>query len=132
MPDNDKCPDCGRAIRYWEANCGRCGHFLGFPNRRAAVAEHDHLLKRATAARDEARLRGLAPLLAKLETLAEQSRPVIAMAFEVCDDILRSKKYRNYDRRVDSGEREPAKELDHADRQTAGGRLFPMYDDHIH
>jgi len=89
-------------------------------------------MKRATAARDGARSRGLAPLLAKLEAIAEQSRPVTAMDFGVCDDILRSKKYGNYDRRVESGEREPAKELDHSDRQTVGGRSFAMYHDHIH
>jgi hypothetical protein len=53
------------------------------------------------------------------------------MPFAVCDDILRSGKYRNYDQRIESGEREPAGAVDHGDREIVGGRLFPAYKQHI-
>jgi hypothetical protein len=124
-------PRCGEAIKYWQVNC-RCGEFLGFPNYRAAAAEHDELLTRYKAARKDAQARQVALLLAKLEALAEESRPVIAMSFAACDDILRSDKYRNYDQRNKSGEREPAGAQDHADRQMVDARLFPGYGQHIH
>jgi hypothetical protein len=70
--------------------------------------------------------------LAKLEILAEKSQPVIVMSFGACDNILRSDKYRNYDKRVESGERNPAEARDHADRQIVAARLFPVYGEHIH
>jgi hypothetical protein len=103
-----------------------------FPNHRAAAIERDELSKRYEAARNDPETRKVAPLLAKLESLAERSRPVIAMSFAACDDILRSDKYRNYDQRTGSGEREPANAQDHADRAMVGARLFPMYSQHIH
>jgi hypothetical protein len=125
------CPDCGEAIEYWRVHC-RCGQFLGFPNFRAAAAEQDELEKRRWAAEEDARLRGTAALLTKLKDLAELSRPVIAMSFSACDDIMRPGKYRNYHQRIDSGEREPANPGDHADRAMVGARLFPTYGEHIH
>jgi hypothetical protein len=132
MPGHSKnCPNCGDAVEYWQVNC-RCGDFVGFPNYRAAAADYDELEKRERAARADATTRGLLPLLAKLEGLAEGSRPVIVMDFVVCDDILRSGKYRNYDKRVESGERNPAKATDHAERQMASERLFPTYAEHLH
>jgi hypothetical protein len=132
-PHSSTCPnpDCGETIKYWQVHC-RCGQFLGFPNYRAAAAEHEELMRRYDAARDDSEARRVAPLLAKLEALAEQSRPVIAMSFAACDDILRSDKYRNYDQRTDSREREPAGEQDHADRDMVGRKLFPRYSQHIH
>jgi hypothetical protein len=132
-PDFSNCPnpDCGEPIKYWQVHC-RCGHFLGYPNYRAAAAEREELMRRCEAARDDAETRRVAPLLAKLEALAEQSRPVIAMSFAACDNILRSDKYRNYDQRTDSGEREPASAQDHADRDMVGAKLFPKYNEHIH
>ena len=132
MPGHsENCPHCGEVVEYWQVNC-RCGEFVGFPNYRAATAEYDELEKRARAAHDDATTRGLATLLVKLEALATSSQPVIAMGFAACDDILRSGKYRNYDQRVESGERDPAKAPDHADRQMVGARLFPQYGKHIH
>ncbi len=132
MPGHpENCPHCGEVVEHWQVHC-RCEEFIGFPNYRAAAAEYDELEKRALAARADATTRGLIPLLAKLEALAEKCRPVIVMDFSVCDDILRSDKYRNYDQRVESGERDPAKATDHADRQMAGARLFPRYGQHIH
>src|SRR5207253_874190 len=89
------------------------------------------LAKRYDAVRQDATLRGVAHLLVKLEALAEQSRPVIAMSFAACDDILRPGKYRNYEQRIGSGEREPAGQPDHADREMVGERLFPMYNQYI-
>jgi hypothetical protein len=125
-------PECGEVVEYWQVHC-RCGHFLDFPNFRAATAERDALVKRCDAARDDSQMRRVGPaLLAKLESLAEQSRPVIAMSFAACDDILRSDKYRNYDQRTSSGERFPASAQDHADRAMVGARLFPTYDQHIY
>ncbi|MCI0465425.1 MAG: hypothetical protein L0Y57_00195 [Beijerinckiaceae bacterium] len=87
--------------------------------------------KRYVLVRNDAMQRSIGPLLTKLEALAEQSRPVINMSFAACDDILRSDKYRNYDQRVRSGEREPAEAQRHADRSMVGGRLFPMYNEQI-
>lgn len=124
------CPDCGEIIAYWHVHC-RCGHFVGFPNYREAAAERDELLKRHAVAQDDATVRGVASLLVKLDALVEQSRPVIAMPFSVCDDILRPDKYRNYDQRVDSGERDPATAEHHAIRAMVSARLFPMYGEHI-
>ncbi len=125
------CPDCGEAIEYWRVQC-RCGHFVGFPNYRDVAAERAELTKRHTAAQDDCKTRGVAHLLTKLEALAELSRPVIAMSFSACDDILRPGKYRNYHQRIDSGERDPSSAEDHADRDMVGARLFPAYNDHIH
>jgi hypothetical protein len=121
-----KCPDCGDSAGYWQVQC-RCGHFLGFPNRREADGERAELEKRHSAALTDSQRRGLEPLLAKLEALADQSWPVIAMSFAACDDIMRSGKYRNYDQRIASGERDPASAQDHSDRKMVGARLFPMY-----
>ncbi len=90
------------------------------------------MTNRHAVARDDCRSRGVAPLLTKSEDLAEISRPVIAMPFAVCDDILRPDKYRNYHKRVESGERVPAGSGDHADRDMVGARLFPKYHHHIH
>jgi hypothetical protein len=129
-PSNCPNPECGKPIKYWEVHC-RCGQLLGYPNYRAAAAEREDLMRRYEAARHDAEARRVAPLLAKVEALAEQSRPVIAMPFAVCDDILRSDKYRNYDQRMDSGEREPANAGDHADREMVGERLYPRYSQHI-
>jgi hypothetical protein len=70
-------------------------------------------------------------MLIELERLAEQSLPVINMSFAACDDMLRSGKYRNYDQRVESAEREPATAVNHADRAGVGERLFPSYAKHI-
>jgi hypothetical protein len=124
------CPDCHEPVEYWQVNC-RCGQFLGFPNYRAAAAEHGDLLRRSDAAHAASTRRGTAPLLGKLEVLAAQSLPVIAMSFAACDDILRPGKYRNYDQRIGSGERTPAAAQDHADREMVGARLFPMYHQNI-
>jgi hypothetical protein len=125
------CPDCGKPVDYWRDRC-RCGCFIGFPNRRQADADRPELMQRYDAARAEARTRGVEPLLGKLEALADQSLPVIAMSFAACDDILRAKKYRNYEWRTASEEQEPAGPSDHADRMKVGAPLYPMYQQHIH
>ena len=52
------CPDCGEPVDYWAVNC-RCGHFLGWPNRRAAEAERDELAKRYALARNDASQRNI-------------------------------------------------------------------------
>jgi hypothetical protein len=70
-------------------------------------------------------------MMAELEQLAGRSLPVINMPFAVCDDMLRSGKYRNYDQRVDNGDREPAGAVDHGDRELVGQRLYPNYSQHI-
>ena len=132
MPTHSSnCPDCGQVVEYWRVQC-RCGYFVGFPNYRDVAAERAELTTRHTAAQDDCKKRGVAPLLTKLEDLAEQSRPVIAMFFSACDEILRADKYRNYHQRIDSGERDPSGAEDHADREMVGARLFPTYNHHIH
>lgn len=90
------------------------------------------MTKRYNDAQAVCKSRGVEALLAKLEAVAEKSRPVIAMSFSACDDILRADKYRNYHQRIESGERDPANAGDHSDREIVGARLFPMYNDHIH
>jgi hypothetical protein len=125
------CPDCGKPVDYWRDRC-RCGCFIGFPNRRQADADRPELMQRYDAARADARARGAEPLLDKLEALADQTLPVIAMSFAACDDILRAKKYRNYEWRTASGEQDPAGPPDHADRMKVGAQLYPMYQQHIH
>jgi hypothetical protein len=70
-------------------------------------------------------------MLAQLEQLAERSQPVINMSFAACDDILRSGKYRNYDQRIESAERDPAGPTEHGDRELVGQRLYPNYGQHI-
>lgn len=131
-PHFSDCPNkCSEAAQYWQVHC-RCGDFLGFPDYRAATAEREELVKRYEAARDASKKRGLSSSLAKLDALVEQSRPVIAMSFAACDDMLRSDKYRNYESRTASGERDPASAENHADRAMVGAKLFPMYHQHIH
>ena len=127
----ETCPACKRPIDYWRVRC-RCGLFVGFPNHRAVSAERDELDRRYKDAKAGCQAMGLEHLLTELEQLAEQSRPVISMSFEACDDILRSGKYHNYSRRVDSGERTLADATNHSDRETVGARLFAGYHQHIH
>jgi hypothetical protein len=119
-------PDCNNPIKYWQVH-----QFLGFPNYREACAERDELMRRYGAARDAALQRGAGLLLDRLEALAEQARPVIAMTFSACDDILRPGKYRTYDQRVESGERDPAMASDHADREKVDATLYKTYGEHI-
>jgi hypothetical protein len=125
-----KCPDCQKPVDYWRVQC-RCGYFIGFPNWRAAYEERSQLGSRYTDATQDAANRNFSPLLTKLEALAGDARPVIAMPFAACDDILRSGKYRNYDQRVSSGERAPAASVNHSDREMVGEKLYPMYSDRI-
>lgn len=128
-----ECPNpiCRAPITYSAVACDRCGTFIGFPNYRAAEAERPELDARYTAAQIDANNRLVTKLLNKLQSLAENSRPVICMSFAACDDILRPGKYRNYHQRVDSGERGPADATLHADRSMVGERLFPNYKHHI-
>jgi hypothetical protein len=125
-----ECPDCHKPVGYWQVNC-RCGCFLGFPNRRQAEAERADLSRRYDSANNDAAARRVLPLQEKLQLLADQSLPVINMPFAVCDDILRPGKYRNYDQRMESGERHPASAVNHGDREMVGERLFPAYKQHI-
>lgn len=124
------CPNCSEPVDYWTVIC-RCGHSLGFPNRRAAAAEGDELAKRYNTARQDASTRNVAPLLAKLEALAEGSKPVISMSFQACDDILRSGKYLNYYQMISSSRRMLATRLNHSDRGMVGEKLFPGFKEHI-
>jgi hypothetical protein len=128
MPD--KCPDCHEPIPYFASHC-RCGTFIGFPNRRAAEAEHAELAQRSADAITDATRRGASALLAELNRQVEQSLPVIAMYFEACDDILRDRKYLNYHKQVEFGMRPPATIVNHGDRAMVGERLFPNYSAHI-
>ena len=107
------CPGCGAAVDYWRAHCRRCGHFIGYPNRRAAEAERTKLWEAYGIARDDADRRGVRPLLDKLEALAARSPPVIGMDFKACDDVLRSGKYRNFisGSRAASGTRLPSRTI---------------------
>ena len=75
--------------------------------------------------------RNVDTLLDSLEAIAERSQPVIAMSFEACDGVFRSRKYLNYSQSVGANLRGPARPVDHADRASVGARLFAAYDQHI-
>ncbi len=74
---------------------------------------------------------GVEKLLDQLEDLITNSRPVIIMSFAAVDDIMRPGKYRNYQQRVLSHERDPASPQNHADREMVGQRLYPSFSQHI-
>ena len=82
-------------------------------------------MRRAFAARDQAIAVAGQSVVDSLTNLVAKARPTINMPVAVCDDILRSDKYRTYDQRVDNFERVPASEKNHADRLSVGTRLFP-------
>jgi hypothetical protein len=124
------CSDCGERVDYWQSHC-RCGAFVGFPNRRAAEAERVDLFGRENAARATAARSGGDVLISELEALAEGARPVINMRTAVCDDLMRSGKYRTYHQRVASHDRDPATAQNDSDRSVVGARLFPTYYDDI-
>lgn len=128
----ENCSRCGNPIQYWVFNCPVCRSFVGFPNVRAAEGEFEELENRYVVARNDAQARGVLPLLERLEAIANGSRPAIAMLFEALDNVLRSRKYLNYDKRRESGDREPAEAKFHAEREMVSARLFPMYFQHIH
>ena len=124
------CPTCGSLIDPSDVMC-RNSHFVGYPNHRAALAERDALVERYQTARSDCEARGVGTLLDRLEKIAEESRPLIAMSFEACDSVFRSKKYLNYSQLVSANLRSPASPVDHADRVSVGARLFASYDQHI-
>ena len=66
-------------------------------------------------------------VLDRLEKVAGDSQPAIAMSYEACDGLLRSKKYQNYNQRLEAGLRGIAAPVDHADRESVGVRLYPGY-----
>lgn len=125
------CPNCNHVVQYWLASCERCGTFAGFPNRRAAENDRPELLRRLGEAEAGALAKGTAHFRANMDALADKSLPVIAMPIAVCDDLLRGDKYRNYSQRITSGERNLASEIDHADREMVGGKLYPGYQQNI-
>ena len=124
------CPTCRCPIDSSDVLC-RNSHFVGYPNHRAALAERDALMERYRQARNDCAMRNVDTLLDSLEAVAERSQPVIAMSFEACDGVFRSKKYLNYSQSVGANLRGPARPVDHADRASVGARLFASYDQHI-
>ena len=124
------CPNCGILIDPSDVIC-RNSHFVGYPNHRAALAEQGALQARYISARNDCETRGVDKLLDALEAVAERSLPVIAMSFEACDGVFRSRKYLNYQQSVDANLRHPAHSVDHADRASVGARMFASYDQHI-
>ena len=124
------CAECREVIEHWQSQC-RCGVLIGFPNFRSANDERDELANRYQDARDDCLKRGVEPLMSRFEALVEQSRPVIAMAYAVADDLLRPGKYRNYHQRILSGERNPANLENAAHREMVGAKLFPGYKENM-
>lgn len=124
------CPDCGSLIDPSDVMC-RNSHFVGYPNHRAALEEQGALQARYRDARNDCQTRGVDAMLDALEIVAERSQPVIAMSFEACDSVFRSKKYLNYQQSVGANLRNPAHPVNHADRVSVGARLFASYDRHI-
>ena len=84
-------------------------------------------MERYRQARNDCEMRNVDTLLDSLEAVAERSQPVIAMSFEACDGVFRSKKYLNYSQSVSANLRGPARPVDHADRASVGARLFASY-----
>ena len=124
------CPTCGSPVDPSDIIC-RNSHFVGYPNHRAALAEQAALQVRYIRARNDCKTRGVDTLLDALEKVAERSLPVIAMSFEACDSVFRSRKYLNYHQSVNANLRHPAQPVNHADRVSVGARLFASYDQHI-
>ena len=124
------CPACSRAVDTAAVYC-RCTHFLDFPNVRAASAERDALLESYREARQDCRNRGVEDVLDRLESIAKDSQPAITMSYEACDGLLRSKKYQNYNQRLEAGLRGLAAPVDHADRESVAVRLYPGYGRHL-
>src|SRR5205814_2371010 len=98
-------------------------------NRRKAASERTILIERANAAKNCPSVDQNA--LDKLIEAATEALPTINMPVAVCDDILRSSKYRTYERRVDNYERAPASEGNHANRISVGTKLFPRNESNI-
>ena len=88
-------------------------------------------MERYRQARSDCAARNVDTLLDSLEAVADRSQPVIAMSFEACDGVFRSRKYLNYSQSVGANLRGPARPVDHADRASVGARLFASYDQHI-
>ena len=124
------CSACGRSIDTDTVYC-RCTNFVGFPNVRAALDEQNALQARYLKARQDCRKRGVANVLNRLETIAGESQPAITMSYEACDGLLRSKKYQNYNLRLEASLRGIAAPVDHADRESVGVRLYPGYHRHL-
>ena len=124
------CPICRVSIDPSDVLC-RNSHFVGYPNHRAALAERDALLERYRTAKNDCATRNVSTLLDRLEVIAVRSKPVIAMSFEACDGVFRSRKYLNYSQSVGANLRGPARPVDHADRTSVGARLFASYNQHI-
>ena len=88
-------------------------------------------MERYRQARSDGATRKVTTTLDSLEAVAERSKPVIAMSFEACDGVFRSKKYINYSQSISVNLRGPARSVDHSDRASVGARLFASYDQHI-
>ena len=88
-------------------------------------------MERYRQARNDCAVRNVNSLVDSLEAVAERSQPVIAMSFEACDGVFRSKKYLNYGQSVSANLRGSARPVDHSDRASVGARLFASYDQHI-
>lgn len=135
MPvDKVRCqnPDCKAENDGHLAHCYRCAHFIGFPNRRDAEDEQSDLADRYSNAVNICANRSLNDERSILEGLAEDSRPVISMSYEVCDTILRSEKYKSYYILVAENTRHPAISSDHTEREKVDTTIYPRYHAFIH
>lgn len=120
------CEICGHLNEYSKVRC-RCDHPLGYPNVRKALDEREDLITRY----ETARRAGDATRLDEIERLASEARPTITMSVEACDDIMRDRKYRSYEQRLERGDRQAAMEGDHSDRGQVSAKLFPTYEDNV-
>ena len=125
-----ECPKCGAATQPSDVYC-RQNHFLGYPNRREAERERGRLLERYECVRTACNRKHLKRLLKRLMRLAKNAAPAIAMPFEVCDAVFRSRKYLNYYQSIHARQRSPAGPVHHADREKVSAQLFPAYHQHI-
>lgn len=128
----DICDVCGLIMLDYASPYCRCGHLVGFPNHRKATSEQADLQARYDDATFELKRKNLEALQQSLEQIAESSLPVISMSYATCLDLMLEKKYVNYFNKMKRGERDPAKEVFHADRMKVGHVLYPNHFEFLH
>lgn len=131
------CPDsdCAAENHAYLDRCVECGADLGFPNVRTAETDVERaaLDKRHRVATEDARKRGVADQLIRLEERLNDSHAVINIDRRTLLNLLTSPKtlYANYHALIAAGVRLPSAPEDDQQRRAVDGRLFGQYADKI-
>jgi hypothetical protein len=86
------CTNCGQPVLPHERLCVRCQTDCGFPNVRAAQepAEKNALAARVKSAEDDAKSRGIEPVLGRFRDAVQKSRAVRVRAFAEVYGLVKS------------------------------------------